>query len=175
MLLKYKFHILRLKLIHIRGKRGRTVPLIITPEMDQALNVLTDAAIRNKADIHEENLYVFPLAKGSLNNIRGWDALYATVQLVDLSEPESFKSTALRRYVATVSQILNMGDNELDWLATHLGHDIKVHRNFYRLREEQIELAKVAKLLITVDRGDLHKHAGKKLSEIELGGTLNCT
>ena len=40
----------------------------------------------------------------------------------------------------------------LEWLARHLGHDIRVHRDFYRLNESTIEIAKVSKLLLTVDK-----------------------
>ncbi|KAK6168302.1 hypothetical protein SNE40_021096 [Patella caerulea] len=103
-----------------------------------------------------------------MNSIRGWDALASTVDKTDLEKPSSIKGTLLRQYIATVSQILNMNENEMDWLATHLGHDIRVHRNFYRLRHEHIELAKVAKLLYTVDSGDLHKYVGKKLDDLDI-------
>ena len=32
-----------------------------------------------------------------------------------------------------MSQILNLNENELDVLARFMGHDIKVHRKYYRL------------------------------------------
>jgi len=41
------------------------------------------------------------------------------------TEPSTMTST---NDVATVSQILNLKDNELDTLAQFLGHDIRVHR-----------------------------------------------
>lgn len=63
-----------------------------------------------------------------------------------------------------------MDENEMDWLAGHLGHDIRVHRNFYRLRTEHVELAKVAKLLYAVDSGQAHSFAGKKLNDIQIEG-----
>ena len=66
-----------------------------------------------------------------------------------------------------------MEEKEVDWLARHLGHDIRVHRDFYRLHESTIEIAKVSKLLLTVDQGDTGKFAGKTLEEIELDGKRN--
>lgn len=65
---------------------------------------------------------------------------------------------------------LQLPNSELDWLATHLGHDISVHRNFYRLQESTLELAKVSKLLVAVDEGNASQMAGKKLDEIGLNG-----
>jgi len=89
-----------------------------------------------------------------------------------LEKPEAVTSTRLRKYVATVSQILDLQENELDWLARHLGHDIRVHREYYRLHDSTIELAKVGKLLYTVDEGKTTQWAGKSLDEIDLNSGL---
>ena len=43
-------------------------------------------------------------------------------------------------------QVLSLESGDLDWLARHMDHDINVHRNFYRLHDDTIELAKVTKL-----------------------------
>ncbi|XP_068707934.1 uncharacterized protein [Montipora foliosa] len=85
-----------------------------------------------------------------------------------LEKPEAVTSTRLRKYVATVSQILDLQENELDWLARHLSHDISVHREYYRLHESTIELAKVGKILTTVDEGKTRLWAGKSLDDIDL-------
>ncbi|KAJ8312096.1 hypothetical protein KUTeg_009469 [Tegillarca granosa] len=54
-------------------------------------------------------------------------------------------------------------NNELKWLANHMGHSLAIHKNFYRLQEQTLELAKVSKLLIATDDGQAHKFAGKSL------------
>ena len=51
-----------------------------------------------------------------------------------------------------------------------MGHSVSVHRNFYRLQDSTIELAKVSRLLIAAEEGSLGKLAGKSLDEIELEG-----
>ena len=76
----------------------------------------------------------------------------------------------MRKYIGTISQVLSLKKTEVDWLARHLGHDIRVHRDFYRLHESTIEIAKVSKLLLTVDQGKTGKFAGKTLTEIDLNG-----
>ncbi|KAG5897622.1 hypothetical protein JTB14_028890 [Gonioctena quinquepunctata] len=72
------------------------------------------------------------------------------------------------KYVATVTQIINSTENETDWSARHLGHDIRVHRDFYRLHGSAVELTKISRLLMAVDNGEANRFAGKKLNEIEL-------
>ena len=45
----------------------------------------------------------------------------------NLEKPEAVTTTKLQKYIATVSQILDLQENEIDWLACHLSHDIGVH------------------------------------------------
>ena len=49
--------------------------------------------------------------------------------------PDALKSTKLRKHVATLSTVLNMTETEMDQLANFLGHDLVVHREYYRLPE----------------------------------------
>jgi len=55
----------------------------------------------------------------------------------------------LRKHVITISQVLNLKENELDidLLAQFMGHDIRVHREFYRLPLDVLQTAEVAKIL----------------------------
>ena len=51
-----------------------------------------------------------------------------------------------------------------------MGHDVSVHRQYYRLQDSTLELAKVSKLLLAVDEGNVGNFSGKKLNEITLEG-----
>ena len=159
----------RLDLVYVRGKRGRKVPVLMTGEVVQAINVLIKT--RSVVGVSRENKYIFAApTRGSKKYLRGPDCLSAIVKQVDLKNPAAVKSTELRKYIATVSQIIDLNSSELDWLARHMGHDIAVHREYYRLQESTLELAKVSKLLLAVDEGHASKWQGKKLSEIQLDG-----
>jgi len=57
-----------------------------------------------------------------------------------------------------MAQFLNLQNNELDSLAKFLGHDINIHREFYRLPQNTIELAKVSKLLFAVNSNNLQAY-----------------
>ena len=53
-------------------------------------------------------------------------------QLALLAEVGSLGSTKLRKYTATVTQLMCLKENELEWLCNHMGHKISIHRDFYR-------------------------------------------
>ncbi|GAA6107914.1 uncharacterized protein LOC113659136 [Tachysurus ichikawai] len=67
----------------------------------------------------------------------------------------------------TMSKVLNLKDNEMDDLADFLGHDIRVHRQYYRLPEGTLQLAKISKVLLAMERGQLSQFKGRNLDEIQ--------
>ncbi|KAJ8043557.1 hypothetical protein HOLleu_10700 [Holothuria leucospilota] len=158
-----------LDLVYIRGKRGNAVPVLIPEACKHALDMIIKH--RPAVNVSKSNIYIFAVMK-SENYLRGHDCLAEVVKEVPLKEPEKIKSTNMRKYVATISQLLSMDNNELDWLARHLGHDINIHRQFYRLHESSLELTKVAKLLMLTDDGKVGNWTGKKLDDLTLQGTF---
>ncbi|XP_055955291.1 uncharacterized protein LOC130012119 [Patella vulgata] len=104
--------------------------------------------------------------KSSEGHIRGSDTLRDFSTSCGAKYPDLLKSTKLRKQIATLSQILNLKENELDILANFLGHDIRVHREFYRLPDETLQTARVSKLLIAMESGNFSTHQGKSLEEI---------
>jgi len=156
----------RLDLVYVKGKRGNKCPILLTKETKEAIEVII--AKRSDVGVNEENHYIFGVpTRGSLRYLRGNDCIAAALTRCNgLKCPNGIKSTKLRKFVATVSQIVDLKENELDWLAKHMGHDINVHRQYYRLQESTLELAKVSKLLLAVDSGRASQFAGKKLDEI---------
>ncbi|RXN13663.1 N-lysine methyltransferase SETD8 [Labeo rohita] len=59
-----------------------------------------------------------------------------------------------------------MTDTEMDQLENFLGHDIRIHREFYRLPEKTLQLAKISKVLMALEQGRLSEFHGKNLDEI---------
>lgn len=151
--------------IEIRGKRGRKVPVLLTPAMQQALDLLTSK--RQECGILTENTYLFA-RPSSLTYYRGSDSLRYFAMVCGAKSPESLTSTKLRKQTATLSQVLNLSNTELDQLADFLGHDIRVHRQFYRLPEGTIQLAKISKILMALEQGRLAEFKGKSLDDINV-------
>lgn len=154
--------------VDVTGKRSRRVPIILTSTAKQAIDLLNEN--RKVTDTSLDNPYVFAASKNSLHSLRGHDCLKKVISEVVLQYPDRINGTKLRKYIATVTQVFNLTENETDWLARHLGHDVRVHRDFYRLQENAVELTKVSRLLIAVDRGEAAKFAGKELKDINLEG-----
>ena len=155
-------------MVQIKGNRGRAVPVLLTRDVKQAIEVLQKQ--REACGVLAENPYIFARPRNSMRPLRGWDCLQAVARRANFKEPEAITSTKLWKYVATVSQIIDLSSNELDWLARHLGHDINVHHDFYRKHESTLELAKVSKLLVAVDQGQLSNLTGQKLDDVTLDG-----
>ncbi|KAJ8017645.1 Histone-lysine N-methyltransferase EZH2 [Holothuria leucospilota] len=88
-----------------------------------------------------------------------------------LEKPTLVRSTKLRKYVATLSQVLDMKDHHNQWLSDHLGHSLQVHKDHYHLPSGILEKAKIAKLLIAVDAGKAGSCIGKTLEELNLSVT----
>ncbi|KAL1268685.1 hypothetical protein QQF64_034048 [Cirrhinus molitorella] len=80
--------------------------------------------------------------------------------------PKALTSTRLRKHAATLSTVLNMTDTEMDQLANFLGHDIRIHREFYRCLRRPCNLPKSAKVLMALEQGRLAEFHGKNLDEI---------
>ncbi|KAG5865995.1 hypothetical protein JTB14_006249 [Gonioctena quinquepunctata] len=112
-------------IVEIPGKRGKKVPVLLSPEMKTAIDL--SLKTRTMGGISKENPFVFARTGNSLSHMRGHDCIRKCIANVDLQMPENINGTKLRKYIATVSQVLNMTENETDWLARHLGHDIRIH------------------------------------------------
>jgi hypothetical protein len=63
-----------------------------------------------------------------------------------------------------------MDDKELAWLSQHLAHDVNTHKQHYRKHDAAIEIAKVGRLMMAADAGELGKYKGKTLADIAVEG-----
>nr|CAI5835430.1 unnamed protein product [Callosobruchus analis] len=61
-----------------------------------------------------------------------------------------------------------MGDHEMEQVAAFMGHTKKTHAEFYRLPQDIYQTAKVAKVLLLMEKGQGDKFGGKNLNEIDI-------
>lgn len=152
--------------MEIEHKCDNFVPILIAPDIQEAIELLI--AKRGECEIGEDNPYVFAASRGSCNAIRGSEVLRSYKQTVDIEKPEGITATSLRKHAATVTQVLDMTENDQDDLANYLGHDIRVHRRNYRLNEAATKVVKMGKLLTVLETGNLKEYKGKSLRDISL-------
>lgn len=136
--------------IVIRGKRGRPVPILLTPKMLCALELLVKQ--REACGVLKENGYMFARPE-AMTHFRGSDCICGFAKVCGAKCPNSLTSTRLRKHAGTLSTVLNMTDTEMDQLANFLGHDIRIHCEFYRLPEKTLQLAKISKVLMALEQG----------------------
>ncbi|XP_077868316.1 uncharacterized protein LOC102808190 [Saccoglossus kowalevskii] len=67
-----------------------------------------------------------------------------------------------------MSQLFNLKDNGQEILAVFLGHYIRVHRKFYRIPQDTLQIAKVSRILLACERGSVEKYKNKSLDDIEI-------
>ena len=139
-------------LIKTLGKRGRVVPVLLPAIAKDGIETLLSA--RQDAGVPAENCVLFAKASGA--RLSAWHALKAQCQAAGVKNPALITATKMRKYLATVVQVLNLKENEMDMLASHLGHDLAVHRRYYRLQDCTIELGKIAHLLLSTE-GELSR------------------
>jgi hypothetical protein len=52
-----------------------------------------------------------------------------------------------------IFQLVDLRENEREWLTEHLGHTLNVHKSHYRLQEPIVEMAQLSRLLIAIESG----------------------
>jgi hypothetical protein len=153
------------------GKRLRAVPMLFTEEMVEALEVLIEYR-ESVGLIPASNVYVFALAKSVQGYIYGCQIISTIADACGANVPTSLRSTKLRHHIATTSQLFDLGRHELEQLATFMGHDISVHRNYYRLAESTMQTSKVSLILQALDNGSTASYANKTLDQIEFNDLM---
>jgi len=66
--------------------------------------------------------------------------------------------TNLRKHIATQS-------HELHQTVSFMGRDIRIHREYYRLPNDVFQTAKVAKILLAMEKGEISSVQGKPLDD----------
>ena len=114
---------------------------MLTAAMKKSLDLLLST--RSKAGIAEENTFLFSRANvDSLQHLHGSDCLRQEAEKCGAKHPEYIRSTKLRKQIATIAQVINLKDHGLDILVSFMGHDIRIHKAFYRIPEPALQAAK---------------------------------
>ncbi|CAG9763774.1 unnamed protein product [Ceutorhynchus assimilis] len=152
------------KRIVIKGKRGRGVPVLFTEEMVKN----TDILLKNRDQfMKQNNIFLFGNIKSS-SCISGTQVMYKHVRVAGVKNAAALTSTKLRKHLATMSQVINLSEQDLEQLAIFMGHTSDIHKTYYRLPNDVYQMAKVSKLLLLNERGEAAKFKGKRLDEIDI-------
>lgn len=165
-----KILVKNLKRIVIKGKRGRGVPVLFDRTTCEALDLTVQF---REIFFQNNNIYLFPQLH-SETCISGYHIFrkHVNLALKDSNKTATFTSTKLRKHLATISQILKMGPDELEQLATFMGHTTKTHQEWYRLPADIYQTAKVSKILLLSQNSNIDKFKGRNINDLNVGDEL---
>lgn len=154
----------KLQRVEIGGKRDRHVPILLTEFMQQGIDTLVS---KRKTFIESPtNPYLFANKQGE-GHVDGFKWLKAFSQQCGAKHPERLRSTNMRKHFATQIQLFNLNENELDVVASFMGHDLIVHRSYYRKPHQLLQMTYLSMLFMALDSGQLTNLAGRSLEKID--------
>ncbi|XP_053366560.1 uncharacterized protein LOC128536361 isoform X2 [Clarias gariepinus] len=151
--------------ILVRQKVGVLVPIILTPDMINALMLLIDK--RDRCSVPRSNIYVFGQPRNN-RCYRGENALQICARECGATNPNELTSTKFSRHISTLCQVLTMKNHELKNLAKFIGYDISLSKEYYRESEAMPRLAKICKLILAIEKGFVFDKLGQSLDDIVL-------
>ena len=91
-------------MVQMPGKRVRTVPVLILPQIKNAMILLVE--LRTKHSIHPENPFFFAITSTNAT-LDSCKCMRTMTRLAQLEKPDLITSTNLRKYMATVVQVID--------------------------------------------------------------------
>ncbi|KAL3267596.1 hypothetical protein HHI36_023895 [Cryptolaemus montrouzieri] len=166
---------LREKIIHKKfkrvvtgGKGSKPVPILFSSLTQKFIRELLE--IRHRVDIvPKTNPYLFANPKSERNWMSGYHVIRKLATKCGAQNPSLMTSTKFRKQIATTLQLLTMDNNEMEQIAKFMGHTQKIHAE---LPQDIYQTAKVAKILILLEKGKGHHFKGKYSDEIEFDEEL---
>lgn len=113
------------------GKGNKPVPILFSRNMQEYIEILL--LVRRKTDmVPQANPFLFALTGSSSKWVDGSTVLRKFAANCGAKNPNTLTSSRLRKQIATVLQILNLTETEMEQVSTFMGHTKKTHEEFYR-------------------------------------------
>lgn len=113
------------------GKGSRPVTILIPKNLQEYYSMIYNIR-QNTSWFDPANTYFFAYPH-SQRWINACTVMKKYAKMSGAKEPGLLTSCRLRKHIATVTQVLNLKDNEIQQLAKFMGHTKKTHEEFYKL------------------------------------------
>ncbi len=136
--------------MQIRGKKGRKVPVLLTPDVTECLDLLV--LYRATAGVPEFNKVLFGLPSFYDERIKVIDACMLMRKfsvLCGASDPESLRATEMRKHMASMCIAMNLNDTVVSQVADFMGHRDNIHNDIYRINPFDNQVVQMSKVLTT--------------------------
>ncbi|KAJ8911356.1 hypothetical protein NQ315_011649 [Exocentrus adspersus] len=162
-----KILIKKFKRVVTGGKGSKPIPILFLTKLQKFISCLIEVR-RNSDIVPQSNTYLFA-NPGSQNRwMSGTNVVRHLGQECGVQNPGLLTSTKFRKHIVTTLQLMSMDETEMDQVATFMGHTRKTHSEFYRLPQDIFQTAKVAKVLLLLEKGKGQEFQGKSLNDIHL-------
>lgn len=113
------------------GKGSKPVPILFPKKIQEYIKIMIEVR-RCTNFVSKENPYLFASLQNLAKWINGSSILRKYAVTCGAQYPDTLTSSRLRKQIATVLQILNLTDTEMEQIAKFMGHTRKIHEEFYR-------------------------------------------
>lgn len=121
----------RFKRIVTGGKGSKPVPVLFARRIQKYINSLLQ--IRETTNIvPKSNPYLFANPGSENRWMAGGNIIRRLAKDCGAKRPMLLTSTKFRKHIATTLQLMNMQPDEMEQIATFMGHTKKTHAEFYR-------------------------------------------
>ncbi|XP_063754024.1 uncharacterized protein LOC134874002 isoform X2 [Eleginops maclovinus] len=97
--------------IDIRGKCGRTVPVLLKPSLESAMELLVN--VREPCGVPSQNPYLFG-RPNALTYYAGAQCIQRYVKECGAKDPEALTSSKIRKHYGKMLQLMNLNEDEAD-------------------------------------------------------------
>lgn len=111
------------------GKGSKPVAILFSKEMHEFIDKLLST---RHTCVPETNQYLFANPNTASSCLNGNHTLKTLAERSGVSNKSLFTSTRLRKQIATILQVLNLTQNEIEQFANFMGHTSKTHQEYYR-------------------------------------------
>ncbi|KAM0735787.1 hypothetical protein ACS0PU_009748 [Formica fusca] len=142
----------------LRGKLGRTVPVLLTEELRDCIEMILK--YRKAAKVSSKNPYLFglpSLKKDKHRYLLACDLLRQYAMESGAENPETIRATELRKHIATICVHYNLSENEISTLANFMGHADKIHLSHYRQPVIEKEILEISQYLEAAQGADMNE------------------
>ncbi|XP_053381922.1 uncharacterized protein KIAA1958-like [Mercenaria mercenaria] len=140
------------------------VPLLLPDDVKKPLAYLADSHVRDIVGIAKDMPYVF--ASTGKEPMRAGAALDVVKYEAELKHPERIYATNLRKYTATISQVMDLREHELHWLTKYLGHAQKLKMSHYSQTSGLVEHLDIAKIMLLQEPNNVGRFDGVDVANI---------
>ncbi|XP_039284360.1 uncharacterized protein LOC120351385 [Nilaparvata lugens] len=109
-------------------------------------------SLRNICGVKPENKFLFAVPGTPNSYYRCSDVIREMRNRAGTKYPERVTTTSMRKEAATLAAACGLTREQVEELASFLGHSVATHKQHYRLPQETIQKARVAKFLLNIQQ-----------------------